>query len=368
MRVLRRSKASLPPVFLLCVGKLSGCSLFEFPDRTAMQTAGESNASAGGASSGGLTTIGQTASSAGTGGKNHVASGGASLAGAGGRIAVSGGTDSAGAGVDSAGAGGRELVDTGGANSAGAGGRTGENGGANAAGRGGQLVDVGGGGGGGGRLGGGGEGCNGSRPFPENPVALDDFSYSGPNLSSNWDDRLTHLDPPGTYEVKDGQLAIALADLTAPMNWINGEDPAGFGEFGTSQEVWATLSGFGPDLYGVQLWLKNVRVAIGYTARLNSEAALYVVYEFGGHRDLMKIPVELPRSRPAVLGGRAYIDGCVEVFADGTFRGSKYLWQGDLLDENPPPTEFYSQPGMIGVTAVGPIRIDDFGGGTISPP
>lgn len=205
----------------------------------------------------------------------------------------------------------------------------------------------------------GGEGCTGST-FPANKKALDDFEQPGPGLASWW------ALPSGLesrYAVSGGALLLSGTTLNDIAEYVPSASAAN--QLGPNQEVWAKLEDWDRNLYGVQLWMKSGFVAVGY-ADQGHGPMLYITYEKDGHPDLVDLN-GFTLNPPVVLGGRAYENGCVELYVDGEFIVGRYLGDGDTSGENIPEKQLYSRGGPIGIAATDRVVVAEFGGGTVPP-
>jgi hypothetical protein len=311
----------------LSVVLAGGCGLFDFTEPTS-ETAPGGATSDGGAAPVNVSSGGRTSSGAGEAGQSE---GGVTETGQGGSGAKAG------------------QAATGGAGTAGRGGATAGSG-ASAGTTGGSI---------GGLAGAGGtpgfEDCAVAAPFPSTPTALDVFDRQGTALGSNWDPEELKV-IGGTATLHPGYATIENSSIGNVVEW--NAPSTGFGD---AQEVWAQISNINSDVVGVALWMRDGLVGVLYYPQ---DPRLSIVYRFDSYPDLVyRTDVKLVTSRPVVFGGRAFPDGCVQLFVDG-----ELLLHGYLQNGNPvPPAKYYTSDGRIGMAAEGPVHFERFGGGTLRP-
>jgi hypothetical protein len=131
--------------------------------------------------------------------------------------------------------------------------------------------------------------------------------------------------------------------------------------FGATQEVWATISNINASANGVALWMKEGFVGVVYYP---NEPTLCIMYDWQSFPLLIsRTDIRLRTDRPVVFGGRAYPDGCVQLYVDG-----ELLLYGNLHEGNPvPPASMYTGGGRIGLAGDGSVHFEDFGGGNGQP-
>lgn len=223
------------------------------------------------------------------------------------------------------------------------------------------------------KAGAGGEGCDGSLIFPLSGSApLDDFLRSNGTLSTDqWIYPLEHGQPLSQdFVVSAGKLTLAGAGELNPILWKT--------PLGASQEVWATIeqSDLDPS-HGndVVLWLKDELIGIVYWQGAHEMTDTLFDIEIWYLSDTEEYPrfFRLPRlpSLPTTLGGRAFANGCVELFIDNEYFGGGYIGApGPNGDPGYAPLtqKQYSRPGHIGVGTYGSVVLESFGGGTVPDP
>lgn len=314
----------LPWYGLALLSALGGCSVFDFSEPTAPDALGgagssSDDAGASGTPAGGNSAAlgGQTATAAGqsNGGKAEPGTSG------------SGGT--AGAATTSAGRTGTGGGGRAGSNGIGSAGASGEPG----------FQD-----------------CESAAPFPSLTTPLDIFDRTGPELGGNWDvSGLTDFSE--SAKLSPGYVTIELPSSIANIvEWVNPSTG-----FGNAQEVWSQISNLTSQVTAVALWMRGGRITIQYHQQ---DHFLDIEYDGEGHYELVKQKnFTLPTSGPVVLGGRAFPNGCVQLFVNGQMKLHAYLQDG-----NPKPSDDYiTGDGVIGFAAEGPVHFEKFGGGTLEP-
>lgn len=314
---------------LLVLG--GGCGLFDFSEPTPPETSdgGASNLPAGGKSgptNGGQTSTPDAGAAQSDGGMVEPGtSGSGGSGGTGGHATTGGAAGTASGTAGRAGAGG--SLGSGGSNAVGGfAGASGEPG----------FED-----------------CGVAAPFPSLTTPLDVFNRQGPELGDSWD--ASGLGVIGaTAKLSPGFVTIEPRGSIA--NIVEWKTP-----FGNAQEVWAQISNFTPEVVAVALWMRSGLVTILYQA---DQRFLAIEYDPENHYDLViQKNVTLPTTRPVVLGGRAFPNGCVQLFVDGQLKLHGYLQNG-----NPKPDDSYhTGDGRIGFAAEGPAHFERFGGGTLAP-
>lgn len=299
------------------------------------------SASSGGGEPGGDagSERGGAASSSGGAGTNGFSSGG--LIGASGATANSGGLGAALGGTNS---GGRPFTATGGSASGGVSGALG--GTANFGGVGGSA----------------GEGCASWSTFPApESIVRDDFA--GTSLDPRW--KNLNASSSQKYSVSDGHLSSS-AGIDDAMFWSEKQ--------GANQEAYARILSFDPLLYGTVLLLKANRqdvqrfaISIYYAEDFNGGYYLGIEVQNGGWKDVYyRNDVRLMPGQ--VLGGRAFANGCVQAFIDGTL-----VAQRDISKDGVSPADYGAASSYVGFGNVlnrentEPTVWDYFGAGTIPP-
>jgi len=310
---------------LLVLG--AGCGLFDFTEPTAP-----------GPSAGGTT---------------RVSDGGSSNTPAGGKSGTNGGSEStpdAGAGQSD---GGTVQVGTGGSSPTGGRTTTGGVAGTSSGGGGGLT------GGSVGLAGASGEpgfdDCGVAAPFPSITTPLDVFDRDGPDLGEDWDTTEVVAELHHTVTLTRGSVTVQESSIANVVEWDKSA-------FGLAQEVWATIADANKGT-GVALWMRDGAVSVLYYSEHQGGSWLSIMYRLDDYPEVVhRTDVRFSSSEDVTFGGRAFPNGCVQLFVNGEMLLHGYLQNGD-----PQPSEaFWKHDGRIGFAADGPVRIKRFGGGTLT--
>jgi PKD repeat protein/lysophospholipase L1-like esterase/Mg-chelatase subunit ChlD len=186
--------------------------------------------------------------------------------------------------------------------------------------------------------------------FPSTPV-LDNFNRANGGIGSNWSGNKPK------YNINSNQLKVISNDSNSDIYW-------NAASFGADQEAYVTFAGVSATATEQNLLLKSQSTTTW------GDGVLEVLYDAPNQRVQVwtwewpagwvqhgaDIPVTF--SNGDQFGARAYADGTVEVYKNGTI----------LATHDITSWSYYDQGGYIGLWFIDAqdAVLDDFGGGTIS--